>query len=81
MQRYLGLGVGHIQPLDFPREDHAVLTLPEQVYTRSIVQHSAEAGTLETEIIMADTIVDLLDDDDRNHSDGECPGSELGFYL
>jgi len=49
MMRYVGTGVGHRQPADFPREDGQLkCTLTGESYVETAIQQAAESGVIQS---------------------------------
>jgi hypothetical protein len=71
MMRYLGIGVGHIQPADFPHEVDALQAEPEDDYVPPAqrTESSSAHGAMESTERQTDS--DPGDGSDSEESDGD----------
>ncbi len=71
MMRYLGLGIGHINPANFPREDH-------QLRRDVLIENHKEPWSLPVDVRMSDIdeVSDIDDQSEGGFSDREDDGDD-----
>jgi hypothetical protein len=75
MMRYLGLGVGHMQPPEFPREDSALQVTRERDYIPPSKRQASESQPASHHDVTVATTTDRPDEE-ADGSEGEEGDSE-----